>query len=366
MKICLLGNATSLHMRRQAVWFAGKGHEVHIITFVDTKIENVNIHYVKIKVKYLPFAHILSLPLNIQQVRGIIKEIRPDIVNGQYLTNYGLYAARTGFHPLVLTAWGSDVLITPKRFFFIKVLTKYSLSKADLIVCRSPAVKDEIVKLGAKPGKIKLSFPGVDTEEFSPAQRSEELRQKLDLPNSSPVVISIRGLRPIYDVATLIKAIPLVLEKVQAAKFVIAGEGEQRSYLESLAQSLRISASVGFVGLVSHNEIPQYMASSDVYVSTSLSDGVPNSLLEAMASGLAPVVTDIVANRAWLKDEENGFLVPAKDCEMLASRITTLLKDNKIRSKFGETNRKIAIERAEHKAQMEKLEKMYQESIDQR
>jgi len=362
MKMCLLSAATSPHIKRQAVWFARRGHEVHVITFVDTKIKDVNIHYINIKLKHLPLAPISSLPLEIGRIKKIIKEIGPDIVNGQYLTNYGLYAACSAFHPLVLTAWGSDVLIAPKQSLLIRLLTKYSLKKANLIICRSPTIKDEVIKLGANPGKIKLSFPGVNTREFNPAQRSEELRQKLGI-SDSPAVISTRGLSPIYNVETLIKAVPLVLKEVPPAKFVIAGEGKQRNYLESLAQRLGVSDSVKFVGLIPHNEIPQYVASSDVYVSTSLSDGVPNSLLEAMASGLAPVLTDIAANQLWIKDEENGFLVGLKDYEMLASRITHLLKDNNTRSKFGEMNRRLAREKAEHKIQMEALEKMYQDLI---
>ncbi|TRZ48006.1 MAG: glycosyltransferase family 4 protein [Dehalococcoidia bacterium] len=364
MKICFLGIATSPHIERQAVWFAGRGHEVHVITFVDTKIKDVNIHYINMKLRYLPFGRISSLPLNIGRVKKTIKEIDPDIVNGQYLTNYGLYAACSGFHPLVLTAWGSDVLIEPKRFPFIKLLIKYSLKKGDVIICPSPAMEDEIIKLGANPGKIKFSFFGVDTGEFSPPHRSEGLRQRLGI-SDAPAVISTRGLSPIYDVETLIKAIPLVLKEVPPAKFIVAGEGKQRNYLESLSRRLGVSDSVKFVGLIPHNEISQYLASSDVYVSTSLSDGVPNSLLEAMASGLAPVLTDIAANRLWIKDEENGFLVRVKDCEILASRITRLLKDNKLRSKFGEMNRRLAKEKAEHKIQMEELEKVYQGLLGQ-
>ncbi len=359
MRMCLLGHATSPHIQRQAAWFAGEGHEVHVITFADAEIDDVNIHYINIRFKRSPLAPVSSLPLDIGRVKEIIKAISPDFVDGQYLTNYGLYAACSGFHPLVLTAWGSDVLVTPKHSFLIKLLTRYALKKGDLIISQSPAIKDELIKLGAEPDKIRLSFFGVNTEEFSPAQRNEELRQRLGI-SDSPAVISTRGLSPIYHVETLIRAIPLVLKEAPQARFIVAGEGKQRSYLESLAQRSGVSDSVRFVGWIAHHEMPQYLASSEVYVSTSLSDGMPSSLLEAMASGLAPVLTDITANRQWVKDEENGFLVPEKDYKVLADRIVRLLKDDQTRNRFGETNRKLVKEKAEHKIQMEKLEKMYQ------
>ena len=109
--------------------------------------------------------------------------------------------------------------------------------------------------------------------------------------------------------------------------------------------------------------MPQYLASSDVYVSTSLSDGVPNSLLEAMACGLACIVTDIPADRTWIENGKNGFLVPLSDAEALAVRIGQLLLDDRSRFEFGEINVKITKERAEHRVQAQRLEGMYSELI---
>ena len=364
MKICLLGRVTSLHLERLAVWFIGRGHEVHIITFVDTQIKNAVIHYVNLRLNHLPvhlpFQDILSLSLDIKRIKDIIREIEPDIVNGQYLTHYGLYAACTGFHPLVLTAWGSDVLITPRRFFFVRPLTKYAVKKADLVICRTPLMKDELINLGADPVKTEISFPGVNTEQFSPANKDEKVRQILGISSSSPMVMSTRGLSRVYDVETLIRAAPLVIKEFPLVKFVIAGDGSQRDYLQKLVQKLGIDDSTRFVGWVPHEEMPRYLASADVYVSTSFSDGVPNSLLEAMASGSAPVVSDIAANRPWVKNRYNGILFPVRDYDALAARIAMLLRDDKMRIKYGGESRKIAVDKAEHHQQMEKLEQMYQ------
>jgi glycosyltransferase involved in cell wall biosynthesis len=161
-------------------------------------------------------------------------------------------------------------------------------------------------------------------------------------------------------VETLIKSIPLVLHEVPEAKFIIAGEGEQRSYLESLTQSSGVSSGVRFIGWISNNELPDYLASSDVYVSTSLSDGTSISLLEALASELAPVVTDIPANRPWVNDGDNGFLVPTGDYKMLASKIVQLLKDSEARTRFGKIGRNMVVERAEHENEMSRVEEIYE------
>jgi len=322
--------------------------------------DSIHIHLLtRLAPKIWAASQYLSFLFWIIQVRRLIRRIKPDIVDGHFITVYGFLAACSGFHPLVLTAWGSDILITPKQNPIYRFLTKYSLRKADLVVCRTPFMREEIAKLDVHPKKLKISFLGVNTKEFSPAQRSEELREKLDIYSLLPVVISTRALRPIYDIQTLVKAIPLVLKDVQQAKFAIVGEGEQLKYLETLAHSLAILDSIRFVGHIPYEKVSHYLASSDIYVSTSLSDGAPSSLLEAMACGLAPVVTDIAANRAWIQDGENGFLVPVRDPEMLAAKITFLLRNDDIRSRFGEINMKIVKEKAEYNVQLEKLEEIY-------
>ena len=365
MRICFIADGISIHTKRWVNYFAQKGHEVHLISFrftagyegYDIRVQTHSL------IRLLPQIGMLSGYLSgilwLFQVRRLVKRIRPDILDAHYIEVPAYLAVASGFHPLILTAWGSDILVTPKQNAIYRLLIKYSLKKADLVVCRTSFMREEIIKLGGHSEKIRISFLGVNTKEFNPAKRSEELRQILDISNLIPVVISTRALRPIYDMQTLVTAIPLVLKDVHQAKFAIVGEGEQRKYLETLAKSLAILDSIRFVGCIPHEKISQFLASSDVYVSTSLSDGTPSSLLEAMACGLAPVVTDIDANRSWIQDGENGFLVPMRDHEMLAAKITLLIKNDDIRSRFGEINMKIVKEKAEHDVQLKKLEEIY-------
>ena len=138
----------------------------------------------------------------------------------------------------------------------------------------------------------------------------------------------------------LIRAIPLVLEHAPQASFIIAGDGEQKEYLQGLAKSLGVSENVRFVGWITPDELPVYLASSDIYVSTSLSDSTSLSLQEAMACELAPVVTDLLANREWVADGKTGFIVPINDVPTLVDRIVYLLKNEEIRQRFGKEGRK--------------------------
>jgi glycosyltransferase involved in cell wall biosynthesis len=117
------------------------------------------------------------------------------------------------------------------------------------------------------------------------------------------------------------------------------------------------------VGWIPHDELPIYLASSDIYVSTSLSDGTSVSLLEGMACSLAPVVSNIPANQPWIEDGVNGFLFPVHNHETLATRVTYLIKNAEKRRKFGKASRQIVQEKAEFETQMVKVEGIYQEMV---
>ena len=124
---------------------------------------------------------------------------------------------------------------------------------------------------------------------------------------------------------------------------------------------LGVSESTHFVGMVPNTELPSLLSSGDVYVSTSLSDGTSISLLEALSCGLAPVVTDIPANRPWVIDGSDGSLFPAGDYQALAAKITTALKDNDMRTRFGEAGRRLVLEKADFRKEMAKIERLYEE-----
>lgn len=370
MKICYIAPTDSIHTQRWVMYFADRGHEVHLISFEplgDGDIGRTELHILKrcsLRVKIV--SSVIDLVPCVIQVRNLLKKINPDILHAHYITDNGLLGVLSGFHPLVIRAMGSDVLVEPKRYPLLKPLIEYALKKADLITCHGENVLERIVELGAKREKIKVIGLGVDTEKFSPLGTNKSfIKKELGL-FDSPTIISTRGLKPIYDIETLIKAIPLVLERVPDAKFVIAGRGPQEDYLKGLSKSLGVLDSTRFVGWIAHDELPTYLAAADVYVSTSLSDSGPVSTLEAMACELPVVATDSGEHRNWVKDGINGFIISKRSTEELASKVIYLLEDEDNRDIFGKANRPVAVERAYYKKEIEKLEKLYEELIAKR
>ena len=360
MKLCFLAGANSIHSKKWIKYFIDKGYEVHWISLTPNEmgdIENAGFYQLK---EYSNKA--LDVLFNLRKVRKLIKKINPDIFHAHYAGVNGILGALSGFHPFVLTVWGSDVLIAPKSKIK-RPFVKLSLKRADLITCDAEHVKEAMINLRADSSKIKIIYFGIDTQKFIPGPKDEELIKELKI-QDSPVIISLRSFEPIYDIETLIRAIPIILKELPEAKFIIAGKGSEEEKLKNLAKDLNILESIRFPGFISNADLPRYLKTSDVYVSTSLSDaGLSSSTAEAMASGLPVIITDIGENEKWVKDGENGFIVPVKDPKTLAGKIIYLLKNYEIRKKFGGINRKIIEERNNYHKEMGKMEEIYKELI---
>lgn len=339
-------------------YFAAEGYNVHLVTFDKTgQIEGVEIHNLRYFSKF-------AYPFRILEVDKTIKKIDPDVLHSHYVSHYGMYGALTGFKPFVVSAWGSDVLVEPKQSLVKRRVVKYVLRKADLITVDSTSSMTAVVSLGVDEAKVKLIKHGVDLRVFHSFEKRAEFRKDIRIPQSHKVVISTRSLEPIYDVGTLIKAVPYVLEKCPHTYFLIIGDGPLRSQLKELAYELGVTENVRLVGFLKPNEVPKFLGISDIYVSTSLSDTTSVSLLEAMACGLPVVVTDLDGNREWVENGANGFLFHQGDCRALAEKIVFLIRDEDIRKKFGVVNRRIVEKKGDYEKEMKKMKELYEKLVE--
>jgi glycosyltransferase involved in cell wall biosynthesis len=218
----------------------------------------------------------------------------------------------------------------------------------------SEEMKSGLENMGIDSSKIAVFPMGVDDIFFDIGMKKGRRKG-----NQSFTVLSNRNLQPIYNVWHLIRAIPSVLRAVPNARFLIAGDGLERERLRQEVDRLGIAASVEFLGKIPHEDMPSLLEKTDVYVSTSLSDGTSVSLLEAMASGAFPVVTDIAANKEWIRDGMNGFLVPIDDETSLAHKIVQSLRDEELTERARQTNWEVR-EKAYLKHHMEHLRAIYE------
>jgi glycosyltransferase involved in cell wall biosynthesis len=140
---------------------------------------------------------------------------------------------------------------------------------------------------------------------------------------------------------------------------MIVGDGAERKALEKEVENLNIDSSVEFLGRVPHEEMVNLLSKADIYVSTSHYDGTSVSLLEAMGSGAFPIVTDIPANREWIINGENGFLVPENKEKFLAKRIIDVIRNRELLERSLKRNRFMVEQKAHWPVYIRKIKKIY-------
>jgi glycosyltransferase involved in cell wall biosynthesis len=261
--------------------------------------------------------------------------------------------------PLIVTIHGSDFRIGTMKTSILKKIFLYVCKRAKHIICVSEVLKRDIEKLGIKGEKISVFPMGVD----EPFLKSL-INRGVDRIGQRFTILSNRQLQPIYNISLLIRAVPIVLKEEPNAKFIIAGVGSERENLEKQVKNLNISSSVQFLGWVMHGEMPKLLSRADIYISTSLDDGTSVSLLEAMASGAFPIVTDIPSNREWISDGENGFLVPIDQERFLAEKIVEAIRNQDLRERSRDKNFCLIKEKALWPVTIAKTQKIYKMALD--
>lgn len=340
--------------------FAKKDYDVSLITdsnaFVAPKPDLTPIYV-------LPTLNGTNAPYrlipNFLEAIRILKKIDPDLVNLHVQHHYAPAIILARF-PFILTSWGLEVLTLPESHFLIRNLAKFAARKALGIIVDAKFLKDIWVKMGIPESKIQVIPFGIDTHIFNPNVNGQTLRKELEIDKNDIVIISTRYFfNAHYNVECLIKAIPLILKKNENTKFIIKGEGPLENYLKKLTQKLNVSQNVRFVRFVPYDKIAQYLSAADIYVSTCFVDSTSVSLLEAMACGLAPVVTDIPGNREWIENGVNGFLFPPRNSEVLAQKIMQLVENQHLRRTFGEKCFQIIKQRATWEKCVSDMEVIY-------
>jgi glycosyltransferase involved in cell wall biosynthesis len=295
--------------------------------------------------------------------RRLLRQLKPDILHVGPVNSAGLFVVLSGFHPVLLMAWGSDILVLPEtKGVLYRMMARYIIRRSDMIACDAVTVKNRILELTHFPPDRIVVFPwGIDLHQFHPSlDKRKEARSRLGFEDSR-VILMNRSFAPVYGVEFFLRALPRVSQRVKNARVLLIGDGPLKADLLSLVRELYLENVVRFMGEVSNSQMAAYLNAADLYVSTSLSDGTSTSLLEAMACGIPVVISDAPANLEWVKDGENGFFVPRRNVERIADRIVEILQNEPLARRMGELNLKIAYERADWDKNYATLEGMYSE-----
>lgn len=294
--------------------------------------------------------------------RQLVENIQPDLVHALRIPFEGMLASATPRRtPLIISIWGNDITLHARSFFVMAGLTRQTLRRADGLM--ADASRD--IRLGQAwgfhgptlvvPGSGGIRFDEIRAVDLESTSFPEELPE-------AAIVVNPRGHRPgslRQDV--FFRSIPIVLEKFPKTVFVcppLAGDTQARSWVSTLG----ITANVHLWPLLSQRQLWALYKKAQVYVSPSVHDGTPNSLLEAMACGCFPVTGDVESLREWVTPNVNGFLVDATNPRILADAVIAALENEDLRRKAAGQNAELIAARADYGRCMQNVEQFYRET----
>ncbi len=295
-----------------------KKHEVHVIYPANMKMPQDNPepfyrHEIPYPFKTRPLAQVHGwelinvVPLLInyaRKIRHIVHEYDIDLLHAFWTIPCGFVSSFCCRDiPLLTTLEGSDIKVFGRELIS-KPPIKRALKRSKKIIALSDELKREAIELGAREDKIHVIPDGVDTSKFKPGDK-HALRAELHLPESL-LVLFVGYLYKLKRVDRLIKA-SANLSKDFEFHVVIAGDGPERQNLERLAESLGLKAII-FKGSVAHEDMPSYMAASDVLVLPSETEGLPTCVQEAMACGIPVVASNVGGLPDLITNGVTGYL----------------------------------------------------------
>jgi glycosyltransferase involved in cell wall biosynthesis len=264
----------------------------------------------------------------------VLANLNPDIVHAGPVQQCSFMTSLADYHPHLCMSWGSDILTLAQRDETMHWVTSFTLRQCDGFVCDSNWVYETAKVFAPLADKPIANFAwGIDLNlfPFSPPK-----------PRETFTVLSTRSWEPLYGTDTLVEGFCQAWLRQPHLRLVMMGDGSLRNRIVEIIAHYGAQYAVQFTGMIAHHHQPAYFASADAYISCAHTDGTSISLLEAMATGLPVIVTDIPSNREWITEGVNGWLPTKGDSASTANAIfnaVALTSDE--RKQFAMRNRAI-------------------------
>lgn len=308
-----------------------RGHEIHIIT---THVEGLP--HVQMENGF--YIHQLSWPkirifgvlLFWLNIFFTVRKITPDIVHAQSLgLGIPAYLSKKLLRiPYIVWGQGSDVYLPGS---FIRITSRLILQNADAILALTEDMRKKMTEITSR--EIYVIPNGINLEQFY--DRSQNLIKN----EGTKIILFVGRLHPVKGVQYLLMAMKNVHEEMPDARLILVGDGTERERLELLSIQLGIQNYVQFVGRVPHKMVLTFMQKADVFVLPSLSEGLPNVIIEAMACGLPVVATRVGGIPDIIVDGVNGSLVEVKRQDEISEKLLFLLRDKQLYWKISKNNK---------------------------
>jgi glycosyltransferase involved in cell wall biosynthesis len=396
LRIAVLGDFDGPHTRSWVRTFVQRGHEVHAISYYDgvgtallAQSGGVVVHALQSsrdtnysaepaihggwteEARISPLRRGLNaaystLPTSLQRyiqawryrragLQRLLDELRPDVFHAHYAVEHGFYGV-VGYHPYVVSAWGSDLLVESYRGLNRRI-ARTALHAADLVTGNDASLVKRAIELGVPAERTAVVHLGIERLFLDAGEHSVNLRA---IDTEPAQVISTRALEPLYNPMVLPAAHLRVRAEVsRPVRVAVAGDGSLRGALDDLARQGVLGGDLELLGHLNQAALAEQLARSQVYVSVPSSDSLALSNLEAMAAGSFPIVSDLPSVGGWIEDGVNGFLVPPRNPRSLSDAIIRALRDPELRRNAALHNRRLVEARGLREPNMLLMERHY-------
>lgn len=288
--------------------------------------------------------------------RRALERTQPRLVHAHFGTSITPAAAiaRALRIPLIVTFHGHDIATVPATPKAARRRAQ-SFERIDRAIAVSEFIARRLRESGCPPGKITVHHIGVDIDTFTPAPK----------PPTDAVVLFAGRLVPKKGLTHLLRAMPAVQQRAPAARLIVVGDGPLREPMETLARELNVNAT--FTGVRTPAQIREHMRTASLLAAPSVvtasgdAEGLPITIMEAIACGLPVVAFPSGGSAEGIRDGETGYVLPPGDEPALADRITSLLTNEPLRSQFATAARAFAVQEFSLARQTAVLEELYDE-----
>jgi glycosyltransferase involved in cell wall biosynthesis len=344
---------------------AARGHDVRLVTLGPV----LEARGIEVKTRPIPWSVVDS----IAAARGFLRDIhdfRPDLVHLHYAGGkLGTLGTLSAVRPLVVTVMGGDVLPEQHAAALSRLerrATRRILEEADLILAKSDFLRSAVAVLGDFAGKVETVRWGVDPAEFrrDPAG-AEAFRARLDLPAGARVLLSPRPLQPLYNVHLIVEALPAVLARVPEALLLVTdynGLPAYRAQVEAAIGRLKLGGRVRLLPRTEHSAMPALYSLAAAVISVPSSDGLPQTLFEAMACEVPVVLGRLPSYREVVADGETAVMVDI-DAPSIAQGVLRVLTDGRFASALMRAAAQRVRESALLPREAERVEALYREVL---
>jgi glycosyltransferase involved in cell wall biosynthesis len=332
VRLAFLSIGRHIHTERWIRWFADQGHDCHLLTVQPGEVPGVTVHDIRRGAGPKPLRYAASLVA----VRGLLRRLRPDLLNTHFLTGYGYWGRFSGFHPNVLTVWGDDVYVTPFENAVKNRLARAALRGCDALTGDSADILAVAATLGADPARSFRVLWGVDFDVFRPGGEPGWRAARGFAPGELVYFSPRSYTQPYYNIDVVIAAAARVAAAEPRARFLFSGYEGDPGPFAALVREAGLEGRAVVAGRLPHAEFAMALRASDAFISVPSVDATAVSLLEAMATSLPVIVSNLASAREWVQEGVSGLIVPPRDVDALAGAMLRLADDAALRRGLGE------------------------------